>query len=111
MYLPKTKDMFLRWARRRTSIGAKYPVVPKTRAEIKPLSFSGLILANPKSDTRILVYLKSRCMTDGMEVIVERERNDHVTAVKADTLKLIVQILKTPKLSSPFPDECEHPKR
>nr|GEV53472.1 hypothetical protein [Tanacetum cinerariifolium] len=25
--------------------------------------------------------------------------------VKADTLKLIVQILKTPKLSSPFPDE------
>ncbi|GKA93283.1 reverse transcriptase domain-containing protein [Tanacetum coccineum] len=85
--------------------GAKYPVVPKTRAEIKPLSFFGLILANPKSDTRILVYLKSRCMTDGMEVIVERERNDHVTTVKADTLKLIVQIPKTPKLSSPFPDE------
>ncbi|GKA21401.1 hypothetical protein Tco_0701390 [Tanacetum coccineum] len=85
--------------------GAKYPVVPKTRAEIKPLSFSGLILTNPKSDTRILVYLKSRCMIDGMEVIVERERNDHVTAVKADTLKLIVQIRKTPKLSSPFPDE------
>ncbi|GKF62455.1 hypothetical protein Tco_0182509, partial [Tanacetum coccineum] len=44
-------------------------------------------------------------MIDGMEVIVERERNDHVTAVKADTLKLIVQIRKTPKLSSPFPDE------
>ncbi|GJT03726.1 hypothetical protein Tco_0838188, partial [Tanacetum coccineum] len=39
------------------------------------------------------------------EVNVERERNDHVTVVKADTLKLIVQIPKTPKLSLPFPDE------
>ncbi|GJY97667.1 hypothetical protein Tco_0514577 [Tanacetum coccineum] len=37
---------------------------------------------------------------------VERERNDHVTAVKAETLKLIVQSPKAPKLLSPFLDEA-----
>nr|GEU48941.1 retrovirus-related Pol polyprotein from transposon TNT 1-94 [Tanacetum cinerariifolium] len=39
-----------------------------------------------------------KAMLNGREVF-------HVTTVKADTLKLIVQIPTTPKLSSPFPDE------
>ncbi|GKE05311.1 hypothetical protein Tco_1397329 [Tanacetum coccineum] len=43
------------------------------------------------------------------EVNVERERNDHVAAMKADTLKLIVQSPKAPKLLSPFLDEHSSP--
>ncbi|GKE12598.1 hypothetical protein Tco_1416149, partial [Tanacetum coccineum] len=39
------------------------------------------------------------------EVNMKQERDDHVTAVKVDTLKLIIESPKALKLSLPFPDE------
>lgn len=39
-----------------THSGAKYPVVPKTRVEIRPLILSEAILANPKSETLALKF-------------------------------------------------------
>lgn len=57
-----------------THSGAKYPVVPNTRVEIRPFNLSEPIFASPKSDTlalkfwssRTLLHLKSLWITDGV---------------------------------------------
>lgn len=67
-------DVMDRWLMYYTHSGAKYPVVPNTRVEIRPLILSEPIFASPKSETlalkswssRTLLHLKSLWMTDGV---------------------------------------------